>query len=72
MAICESCSSSAMGPCFHCLWPTFEVGEISDDDVIENLKGQGVDKEIAEKVVDNITGGLFIGLKNLCLVIDRE
>jgi hypothetical protein len=44
--------------------PPFEVGEISDEDAIDYLKKKGIDQDLAEKVVKNITGGLFSMLKN--------
>jgi hypothetical protein len=44
--------------------PPFEVGEISDEDAIGYLKNRGVDQELAEKIVKNITGGLFIMLND--------
>jgi len=40
--------------------PPFEVGEISDEDAIDYLKKRGIDQDLAEKVVKNITGGLFV------------
>ena len=43
-------------------WPPFEIGEISDEDAIAYLIGKDVDKELAERVVKNITGGLFVRL----------
>jgi len=44
--------------------PSFEVGEISDEDAIEYLKKRGMDQDLAEKVVINITGGLFVMLND--------
>jgi hypothetical protein len=44
--------------------PPFEVGEISDEDAIDYLKKNGIDQDLAEKVVKNITGGLFVMLKD--------
>ena len=36
------------------------VGKISDEDAIDYLKKTGIDQDLAEKVVKNITGGLFV------------
>ena len=40
----------------------FEVGEISDDKAVEYLVGNGVDKEAAERVVAEMTGGHLAAL----------
>ena len=39
--------------------PPFEVGDIPDEDAIGYLKKRGINQDLAEKVVKNITGGLF-------------
>ena len=44
--------------------PPFEVGEISDEDAVDYLTKRGIEQDLAEKVVENITGGLFVMLNN--------
>jgi len=44
--------------------PPFEVGEISDVDAISYLKKRGITPDLAEKVVKEITGGLFVMLND--------
>jgi hypothetical protein len=44
--------------------PPFEVGEISDEDANDYLKKNGIDQDLAEKVVKNITSGLFVMIKD--------
>jgi hypothetical protein len=41
------------------LKPPFEVGDISDADAVEFLKGKGVEEEQATEAVRDITGGRF-------------